>query len=420
MMKSTSKPAILGGERLKAEPWPNWPYMTDGDIEELVQVLKSGNWCRICYGEDSDESKIVQFERSFARMQDARYAVSCSNGTAALEIALRAAGIKPGDEVIVPAFTFIASASAVLQIGGLPVFADIEEDTFCIDPDSVEQLINPNTRGIVVVHMGGRPANMDRIMEIARKHRLIVIEDCAQANLAEWRGQKVGSIGDAGTFSFQNSKNISSGEGGAVTTNSEEIADMSYSLHHIGRKKGDRFYTHHYASWNYRLTEIQAAILLSQMSRAEEQNAIRQENGRYLYELLSGIEGIRLPRQDDRITNNGYHLYLFNIDEERFGINRDLLLEALYAEGVPLFGGYGPLYKNPLFTEKNFGVNGYIEGKTVDYQSAYCPNVEKVSKTGMGFYQSTLLGTREDMETLAESIIRIRNHAHELKSRGNS
>lgn len=208
---------------------------------------------------------------------------------------------------------------------------------------------------------------------------------------------------------------MSSGEGGVVVTDDEEIADMSYSLQHIGRKKGRPFYEHHYASWNYRMTEIQAAILLGQMDRAEEQNKTRQENAKILGEMLAAVEGIETLPGDPRVTNHAYHLFLFRVDRERFGLDRDLFVKALMAEGVPYFAGYPiPLYKNPLFQKKNFGVKGFIEGKTVDYASMHCPVAEELCPVTMGFAQNVLLGTRSDMEALVETVLRIRRHAGDI------
>ncbi|GIP34974.1 DegT/DnrJ/EryC1/StrS aminotransferase family protein [Paenibacillus sp. J2TS4] len=410
-----SKPAILGGNPFPSNTWPRWPFVSEEDIRRVTDVLKSGNWCRALFAPDSEESMTVRFEQGFARMHQAKYAVACANGTAAIEIALRAAGVQPGDEVIVPAYSFVASATAVLQIGGLPVFADIERDTYCLDPASAERYITANTRAIVVVHMAGRPANMDAIGELAKKYNLVIVEDSAQAHMAEWQRRRVGAIGDVGTFSFQNSKNMTSGEGGIIITDNPDIAEMSYSLQHIGRKKGRPFYEHHYACWNYRLTEIQAAILIGQMDRAEEQNRKRQENAKYLKQLMASIKGLEMLPDDPRVTNHGYHLYMFRVDREQFGLDRDTLVKALAAEGVPYFGGYPiPLYKNPLFQEKNFGVNGFIEGKTIDYRSTHCPVVEQLCPVTMGFAQNVLLGTKENLEMLVETVLRIQKHAYEI------
>lgn len=411
-----NKPAILGGEPIKTGSWPKWPYVTEEDIDRVVNVLRHGKWNRSGYSDFSDESHAVQFERQLCHVTGIKYALACANGTAAIEIGLRATGLPLGSEVIVPAYTFVASATAVLQVGALPVFSDIEHDTYNIDVKSVEQLINPNTRAIVAVHMGGRPFDIDAIGKIAKKHGLILLEDCAQAIGATWKGQSVGGFGDVGTFSFQNSKNMSSGEGGAVVTNNYKIAEMAYSLHHIGRKVGGKFYEHYYAAWNYRITEMQAAILLGQIDRLEEQTRTRNKNGEFLNKLLMEIDGIKVPPCDKRITSHGYHLYLFQIEEEKFGLDRDLFIKSLRAENIPCSSGYPlPLYKNPLFQEKNFGNKGYIEGRTIDYKRMYCPVAEKLVKQTVSFPQFILLSSRSDMEHIAEAIYRIKKYAVEIK-----
>src|SRR5690606_30200120 len=255
-----------------------------------------------------------QIEEKFAAAHDAKYAVSIVNGTVAITIALQAAGVQPGDEVIMPPYTFIATASSALLFGAIPVFVDVEADTLLLDPDKVEAAITPKTKAIIAVHIGGAPAHLTKLKAIAAKHNLRLIEDSAQAVGAQWNGTGVGAQGDLGTFSFQSSKNINSGEGGMILTNDERMADMAWSLANVGRIRNGGWYQHEHIGWNLRMTEFQAAILLAQMTRLEEQMKAREHNGQLLTELLSGIDGVQVLRRDPGVTRHAYHLYMFKLD----------------------------------------------------------------------------------------------------------
>ena len=277
--------AICGGKPVREKPYPSWPIFDEKEEKALIDVLKSGKWGRV------NGKKNEEFEEKFARYHSAKYGITCVNGTAALEIALKALGVGPGDEVIVPAYTFIATASAVLMVGAKPVFVDIDPKTYNIDPEKIESAITPKTKAVIPVHIGGCPANMDKILDIAKKYNLRVLEDAAQAHGAEWRGKKVGALGDMGIFSFQSSKNINAGEGGIILTNDEELAEKAWSLMNVGRAKKGEWYMHYILSGNYRMTEFQAGILLAQMERMEELMKKREENAKYLTERLKEIEG---------------------------------------------------------------------------------------------------------------------------------
>jgi dTDP-4-amino-4,6-dideoxygalactose transaminase len=322
--------AIDGGTPVRSRPWPRWPIFDETEEQAILEVVRSGKWWSV------EGTKVREFEEAFARFQDAQFAVCVTNGTAALEVALRAAHIGCGDEVIVPPYTFIATATAVLAVGATPVFVDVEEESLNIDPTKIEEAITPRTRAIIPVHIAGCPADMDGVLEIARKHNLLVIEDAAQAHAAEWKGTKVGAIGDMGCFSFQASKNLNAGEGGAVLTNNPHWADQVWSVHNVGRVRGGRWYEHHVLGSNFRMTEFQAAILLAQLKRLPEQTERRTQNAHRLTEMLSQIPGIRPPRPDPRVTRHAYHLYIFRYDKNHFGGRpREDFLKALNAEGIP-------------------------------------------------------------------------------------
>jgi dTDP-4-amino-4,6-dideoxygalactose transaminase len=397
------KLAIKGGNPVRTKPFTRWPVFDEREERALLEVLRSGHWGRIT-GKKNEE-----FEEKFSKFVGANYGVTCVNGTAALEIALRAMNIGKGDEVIVPAYTFIATASACILVGADPVFVDIDPNTYNIDPKQIEQAITTKTKAIIAVHIGGCPANMDEIMRIARKYNLLVIEDAAQAHGAEWRGKKVGSIGDMASFSFQASKNINAGEGGIVTTNNKKFADMAWSLMNVGRVKEGGWYDHPILSWNYRMTEFQAAILLVQMERIEEQMKKREENATYLADGLKKIGGVEPLVPDAGVTRHAYHLFIFRYNRDEFkGVKRETFLKALNAEGIPASPGYVPLYKFPAILDWPY--------KQRDYRDVYLPVTEKACfEEGIWLSQNILLGPKEDMDDILTAISKIKENIDELR-----
>ena len=397
------KLAIKGGNPVRTKPFTRWPVFDEREERALLEVLRSGHWGRIT-GKKNEE-----FEEKFSKFVGVNYGVTCVNGTAALEIALRAMNIGKGDEVIVPAYTFIATASACILVGADPVFVDIDPNTYNIDPKQIEQAITTKTKAIIAVHIGGCPANMDEIMRIARKYNLLVIEDAAQAHGAEWRGKKVGSIGDMASFSFQASKNINAGEGGIVTTNNKKFADMAWSLMNVGRVKEGGWYDHPILSWNYRMTEFQAAILLVQMERIEEQMKKREENAMYLADGLKKIGGVEPLVPDAGVTRHAYHLFIFRYNRDEFkGVKRGTFLKALNAEGIPASPGYVPLYKFPAILDWPY--------KQRDYRDVYLPVTEKACfEEGIWLSQNILLGPKEDMDDILTAISKIKENIDELR-----
>lgn len=398
------KLAIKGGNPVRTRPFTKWPIFDEREEEALIEVLRSGCWGRIS-GKKNEE-----FEEKFSQFVGTRYGVTCVNGTAALEIALRAMGIGKGDEVIVPAYTFIATASACMLVGADPVFVDIDPNTYNIDPGQIEQAITAKTKAIIPVHISGCPANMDEIMKVASKYNLLVLEDAAQAHGAEWKGVKVGSIGDMASFSFQASKNINAGEGGAITTNNKKFADMAWSLMNVGRVKNGGWYDHPILGWNYRMTEFQAAILLVQMERIEEQMEKREENAKYLVEGLKKIGGVDPLAPDEGVTKHAYHLFIFRYQGEEFkSVKKDEFIKALNAEGIPASSGYVPLYKFPAILEWPY--------KGRDYKDVYLPATEKACyEEGIWLPQNVLLGPKEDMDDILSAITKVKDNIDELLS----
>jgi len=387
--------------------FPAWPQYGKEEVSALLEVLRSRHWGRIT------GKKVEEFEKSFAKAHNAKYALACANGTAALEIALRALGIGPGDEVIVPAYTFIATATAVLQVGAIPVFVDIEDATYNIDARCVEAAITSRTKAVIPVHFAGLSADMDALRKIARKYGLKLVEDCAQAHGAKWRRRRAGAIGDCGTFSFQETKNISAGEGGAIITDSKQLADLCFSYHHIGRKRGRPFYEHHYLAWNYRMTEFQAAILLAQLRRLNTQTARRERMAKYLSELLSEIDGLRAPAPADaRAKERAWHLYIMRYSAKGFGgMTRDDFVERLKAKNIPAMAGYPvPLYRHPLFAKnlaRECRAQIAMHKGRVNYSKLRLPVSERVCKESVWLPQYVLLGSKRDMERIATAVRKI-------------
>jgi dTDP-4-amino-4,6-dideoxygalactose transaminase len=393
--------ALEGGAKVREKPWPQWPERDEREEQAVLDVIRSGAW----WG----GSQVPRFEKEFAALHDAAYAVCVTNGTAALEVCLRALGIGCGDEIIVPPYTFIATASSVLSVSATPVFVDIDPHTLNIDPNLIEAAITPRTRAIIPVHIAGCPANLDGVLELARKYDLFVIEDAAQAHLAAWKGRRVGAIGNLGTFSFQASKNLNAGEGGIILSNDEELADKVWSVANVGRVRSGKWYEHHVLGSNFRMTEFQAALLLAQMSRLEEQTQRRSANAATLTELLTNIPGITLLCTDPRVSTHAYHIYIFRYNPAGFG-NRPVseFIRALNAEGVPSSLGYVPLYKERVFQDKTAGQGAWCRaGRLINYADVDCPVCEQVCQDAVWLYQTMLLGNRADMEDIAEAIRKI-------------
>ncbi len=394
--------AINGGPKTVEKDF-EWPIYDDSDIKSVAEIVRSGKW-----GNPDCGGEVAEFEKEFAAYCGSKYALLCVNGSVALRLALIACGVKPGDEVIVPPYTFIATASIVIEANCVPVFVDIDPRTYNLDASKIEAAVTPRTKAIIPVHFAGQACEMDKILEIARKHDLRVIEDACHGHGAEYKGKKLGSIGDAGCFSFQSSKNLTSGEGGLVITNDDKLYQMMNSLRNVGRVEGGAWYEHHNAGCNYRITQLQAVLLSSQLKRLEEQTSIRHDNGTYLNKLLSEIDGITPLARGLGETVHSYHIYIFKYDKSKFnGLSKVEFAKMLAAEGVPCFMGYPqPLYKQPLFQNKNFMC--YAIPEEVDYSKVVCPVTEKACyEEAVWIMQHAMLSTPEDMELFAAAILKI-------------
>lgn len=402
-------PVFKGGMKVIA-----WPRYSQKDIQFLSEVLRSRKWCRAF----AANSKVLKFENRFARFQDSKYGIATANGTVSLQLALRTLGVGIGDEIIVPAVTFIASASCVAEIGAIPVFADIDLETGQIDPASIEKNITSRTKGVIGVHYGGYPIDFDKILPIVRRHKLFLLEDAAHAHGTAWKGKKVGAIGDMGSFSFQESKALTSGEGGIVLTDKKQLAEKARLIHNIGRVMGKPGYGHVLLSSNYRLSEFQGAVLLSQMERLKEDVELKHRNGKYLNKCLRQIGGLRPLKEDERITKRGYYFFVLRYLKEAFeGVSRGKFLEALKAEGIARIGcGYGrPLYRQRAFRKENIK---YLLpdkiGPIPDYENLNLPQSEKFCVEQIAVSHVILLSPREEIEKLLEAFSKVKENIKEL------
>jgi len=408
-----SKLAINGGQPLREKAFPAWPVWDETDEQALLGVLRSGVWGI----SDDPDSPVHRFETAFAQAHQARFGQTVFNGTMALQTALLALEIGYGDEVIVPPYTFLATASACLMVGAVPVFVDVDPETYNLDPALIEQAITPRTRAIIPVHIGGGPADLDRILEIARRRGLKVIEDACQAHGAAWNGRRVGAIADLGCFSFQSSKNLNAGEGGMIVSDNAALAERCWSVHNCGRVREGAWYQHEVLGANFRMTQWQAGLLLAQLRNFEAQARLREENGLYLSERLAEIGGLEPLRRDARVTQHGYHLFISRYDPAAFhGAPRESFLKALRAEGIPCAPGYKPLYGMNAIHDGIARLRRFSGGAAEEPPD--CPVTERACHSeGVWFAQTLLLGTRQDMDDIAEAVIKIKTHAAELGGR---
>ncbi len=410
--------AILGGRPVRSRPFPPWPGHTQSDVERLLRVLESGNWG----GYPFPNALAREFAEKFSVFHDAQYGCCVENGTVAITIALRAAGIRFGDEVIVPAYTWDGTATAVLDSGAIPVFADVSADTYCLDVDAARRAITPRTRAIVPVHLAMRFADMDGIRQLAAGHGLIVVEDCAHVHGGQYEGQGAGSMGDLGTFSFQSSKIMTSGEGGAVITSRLDYFEAVQSIVNCGRASETDQYKQRLAGGNYRITEFQAALLVGQLEQLPELAGRRSHNAALLTRELERLEGVApLPRQPG-ITREAIYNYVFRYLPAPSGVSRDVFVAALEAEGIPCDGRfYEPVYRSDLFkvNERDYPQLAIGRERTVDYSAVHCPIAERAAyEESVWLPQFLLLGDEEDVHDITTAIGKVIRNSRELRGRG--
>ena len=413
---------------MRTAPFPSWPKAGSQEGRWLESVLSSNRWFAGLQGDDPDALGTL-FGSRFAMLHGAKHALPVSNGSVAIEIALRALGVKPGDEVILPAYTFISTATSVLMVGAIPIFADIDINSYCLEPRDIAPRITPNTRVILPVHLGGQMADMSAIGALAKTHGLAVLEDCAQAIDAALDDKKAGTWGNIATFSFQSNKTITSGEGGLIMTDNAQLAEKIVALRAFGRFKGKEAVrssdlTCQQLSSNYRLSEFQSAVLLGQLEKFPEQDARRQFNAVRLTEGIHEIPGIRHVRLNESNMKHGYYYYLVRYDPGEFGnLDLDSLCGALNAEGIPFVpGDRKPLYRHPVFQPENLAdylcpqtLERYI--KAVDLVHPDCPATEEACERTLLLRHQVLLGEPEDMDDIVMAIRKVQKNIHELFER---
>ena len=422
-----SQLAINGGKPVrdeKANPWPKWPVSDENEERSLLEVLRSGVW-------SYNGPKEAEFNKAFAEFIGTDYALSVANGTVTLQLALEACGIGLGDEVIVPGLTWQATAGAVLDVNAVPVLVDVCENNWCIDPAGVEKAISPRTKAIIPVHLYGCLADMDAIMAIAGKHSLRVIEDCAHKHGGEWKGKKAGSSGDVGSFSFQLSKLMTAGEGGALTTSDSQLYEKLDALRNCGRRpeieatadKGAGVYGSEgdfIQSGNYRITDFQAALLTESLKRLPAQNRIRHENAAYVNSLLAELPGIQPMRRDERETMGAYYNFSFRYNKAEFkNLDVATFRKALEKElGCPIEPSYEPLNACSLYTphtkprRHNLGEEYWNQIDPTRFDLPVCHRI--FSEESVCFHHTVLMGTKADMDLMIEAIEKIYDNVDDL------
>ena len=407
---AADKPAKRAATAAAARGATDWPKWDDREEQALLDVLRSGKWGR------GNGTKVTEFEQVFAERMRAKYCIATASGTTALLSAIGALNVGPGDEVILPPYTFVATFNVITASVSLPVFADVDAASFQIDPAKLEAAITPATRLLLPVHIGGSTCELDAIADIAARRRVPMIEDACQAPGAEWRGQPVGTKGIGGCFSFQASKNLTSGEGGAVVTNDEAFAHQVYNFHTPGTPKSG-------TSWgraaNYRLTEFQAALLLAQYSRFNAQQDYRNANAEHLSAMLRKIPGIAPAKLASGNNRSAWHLYMFRYDAARFsGLPRARFLQELAKAGVGASSGYASL--NTSAHVKALAANPHyqrIYGKDTMakwVERNRCPVNDRVIEEAVWLGQTKLLDSRSAMEQIAETIAGIQKRSGDL------
>jgi dTDP-4-amino-4,6-dideoxygalactose transaminase len=422
------KLAILGGKPIRTEPFPVYHSIGEEEKQAVLEALDGkvlsaflGTWSDQFYG----GARVQSLENAWSDYFDIKHAVSVNSATSGLYAAVGAAGISPGDEVIVAPYTMIASATAALVYGGIPVFSDIDEDIFCITPESIRERISPYTRAIIVVDLFGHPADMDEIMAIGRENDLVVIEDAAQAPGARYKGKNAGTLADIGVFSLNYHKTIHSGEGGMVVTNDDEFAERVRLIRNhaevvVGNKGTENLVN--MVGFNYRMTEIEATIAREQLKKLEKLLLPRIHAAKFLSERLGGLPGIQTPVTKPDIRH-GYYLYSLRYDETVLGVPRDRFVEALNAEGIPMVSGYvKPIYLEPMYQNRiAFGRDGYpfsypgYKGQ-VSYEQGICPVTERMYNQELMFTNICHAGIRnKDLDDFINGFYKVYENLDVLK-----
>ena len=416
IFQSTNKLAILGGEPLRKKPFIKWPQSSAKIEELLIETAKSGNWYRF----ESGSKNVSTFEKKFAELLGAKFCLATGSGTQSLHTALYAVGVEAGDEVLVTPQTYIASPQSIFLCNALPVFVDVNIDTFQMDPDKMEPLINENTKAVEPVHIAGLPCQIDKIVEIARKHNMKVVEDACQAAFAELNNKTVGTYGDLGCYSFQSSKVIGCGEGGAIIGDNENLMDLCYAFHNLGIPRKNSSVKGSIIGPKYRMNEWEGAVLLAQIDNVKQQVDLRDENAIYLSKRLDEIPGIVPQRLSKGVTKGTHYLYGFRYLKEYFNdVPKSKFLKAFGAEGIPNTDMYFDRLNTQNFVEHTLNSKAfqiiYSKNRLKRYREQNnCPVNDKLSDQGVWLSQQMLLGTKADMDDIANAIAKIQANKEEL------
>lgn len=448
--------AILGGKPVRRKPFFIEPLTSNDEKKLLIKAFNQKNFSKYIGSNAEDLNEILnskntkniksanqfhylgginvrRFSYEVAKKFKVKYVIPTNSATSAISVSVGAAGLEPGDEVIVPAISYTATASAILMFGCIPVFIDVCKDTFCLDTKKIEKKITHRTKAIMPVHLVGNLTNMKEIFKIAKKYSLKVIEDASQAPGAKYYGKFAGTLGLAGILSLQQSKNITTGEGGLILTNNKKLAKRARLLINHGEvffdKNSSKDNLVNMVGMNLRMTELSAALGIAQIKKLDKLNRIRAKNAHYLSKNLKGILGIDVQIIQSEINNkikNIPHIFVMKFNEQKFGLSRDFFLSALRAEGIPVGTGYvRPMYINPLFLKKiAYGREGWpwnhiykkkVTKSKIKYFEGMCPVSENLlNKEFLWFYQIAYSSTLKDMKDIVYSIKKIISNKNEL------
>lgn len=414
-VRRTDRPALLGGEPVRSKSFPSWPVVDARDEEIWTRVLHEKAWCEL------NGSQVAAFEEEYQAAMGEGHVVATANGTSALHACLYALDVGPGDEVLMPAHTFVATMQAILGLYALPVFVDVDPQTGMMDPEKLEEKISENTRVILPVHLGGAAADMDGIMRAAARHRLHVLEDACQSPFSEWDGKKLGLVGDCGAISFQVTKILPSGEGGAVVTRSPDLRTLVHAFRNNGRDPERKVSNFPYMGLNFRMTEFQGALLRTQLAKFEEQSSTRRRNVAYFNRGLEQIGGLTPTYTYPKNTRRNYYYYALHYHSEQFaGLSIDRFVEAMRAEGIPISGSSRAeiLTTSPSIDRvlNSRGFRKIYSGAHLRRcrESLDCPVAQQFVRERVVLRQSMLLGTQQDMDDILAAVEKIRQNASSL------
>ena len=406
----SSQLAALGGKKVRENSFPAWPYYDETEREALNRVLDSRNWWA------NQGVEVKEFEKEWSGYTGAKSSFAVTNGTHTLEVIFLTLGIGERDEVIVADWSFLATIGAILTVNAVPKIVDVDPLTGTIDVAQAEAAIGPKTRAIVCVHVAGSMSDMDSLTVLCKKYGIALIEDSAHAHGSRWKGEHAGTIGDAGSFSFQASKLMTSGEGGVITTKREDLIPLFRSFINCGRGEDIWYYRHLRLGGNYRLSEWQGAILRTQLSRFPEQQKNRGNNANWLNTEIAKIPGFKPQGRYAGCTEQGNYCYVVEVDSTLLsGATRDQIRHALLAEGIPLTTSYPPLHKLEMFKDPS-GLAPRLRGDVtkIRYNEQSFPVTDYLAANTLWFNTAVLMGTQEDANSVLQSIAKISEHAAEV------